>query len=130
MDRFVKGKHASEIIGVHQRTLYNWERKGNIETRRSEGNIRLYNIDKYYRNNENTTNDKNKMNINYVRVSSIGQKDDLERQKRLIMKLYPNNYLIEDIGSGINMNRRGLNKLIDLAIEGKVVRLLLYIRID
>ena len=33
--KFVKGKKASEIIGVHQRTLYIWEEKGLIETIRT-----------------------------------------------------------------------------------------------
>ena len=35
-------------------------------------------------------------------------------------KKYPNHLLIKDIGSGLNMKRKGLNKLIDLAISGKV----------
>ena len=35
-------------------------------------------------------------------------------------KKYPNHIIIKDIGSGINMNRKGLNKIIDWAIEGKI----------
>jgi predicted site-specific integrase-resolvase len=38
----------------------------------------------------------------------------------MIKKEYPNNITIKDIGSGINMNRRGLRKIIDLAIAGKI----------
>ena len=38
-------------------------------------------------------------------------------------KKYPKHLLIEDIGSGINLNRRGLNKIIKLAIAGKVKEL-------
>jgi predicted site-specific integrase-resolvase len=63
---------------------------------------------------------KTKLNISYVRVSSIGQKDDLERQEKMVKAKYPNNMIIKDIGSGINLNRRGLNKIIELAIEGKI----------
>jgi len=33
---------------------------------------------------------------------------------------YPNYELIEDIGSGINFNRKGLRKIINLAIKGKI----------
>lgn len=29
---FVGGKEASKILGVHQRTLYQWDEKGEIET--------------------------------------------------------------------------------------------------
>ena len=32
MNNFVSGKKASEKLGVHQRTLYQWEKKGKIET--------------------------------------------------------------------------------------------------
>jgi len=37
-----------------------------------------------------------------------------------MIKLYPKHYLIEDIGSGINFKRRGLRKIIKLAIGGKI----------
>ena len=47
MSGFVKGKKAAEILGVHQRTLYQWDEKGLIETKRTAGGMRLYNIDKY-----------------------------------------------------------------------------------
>ena len=63
------------------------------------------------------------MNICYVRVSTIGQKDDLERQKKYMKGKYPTYILVEDIGSGINFNRRGLRKIIKLSIEGKINRL-------
>ena len=63
---------------------------------------------------------KNKLSICYVRVSFNSQKDDLERQIKYMKKRYPNHTIIKDISSGINMNRKGLNKIIDLAIEGKI----------
>ena len=37
---------------------------------------------------------------------------------------YPNIKIIQDIGSGINFNRKGLLKIIDLAIEGKINKLI------
>ena len=36
------------------------------------------------------------------------------------MNQFPNYELIEDIGSGINFNRKGLRKIINLAIKGKI----------
>lgn len=135
--KFVGGKKASDIIGVHQRTLYNWEEKGLIETIRTTGGKRLYNVEKYLKekiceeNNKNKNTiicdnldkldeEKEKLNICYIRVSSNGQKDDLERQKDVMVKLYPNHKIIEDIGSGLNLNKRGIKKIIHLAIEGKI----------
>ena len=90
-DKYITGKEATEKLGVHQRTLYQWDKKGWIETIRTDGNKRLYNVDKYLRekkcnndvdcikNLDNIDNIKGKLKISYVRVSSQGQKDDLER---------------------------------------------------
>jgi excisionase family DNA binding protein len=73
---FVGGKEASKILGVHQRTLYQWEEKGEIETIRTTGNKRLYNVKKYLAskvkannicNNLDDLDNKNKkLNICYV----------------------------------------------------------------
>lgn len=123
-------------------------KKGWIDTKRTMGNYRLYNVDKYIRNfdfknleivkrrnlplynqiisNKNlvvqnvTTNTLPRLNINYVRVSSIAQKPDLDRQEKEVMAKYPNNLLIKEVGSGINMNRRGLKQIIDYAIKGQI----------
>jgi hypothetical protein len=46
-NEYVDGKKAAEMLGVHQRTLYLWDAKGLIETIRTSGNKRLYNIKKY-----------------------------------------------------------------------------------
>ena len=35
-------------------------------------------------------------------------------------KKYPEYEIVEDIGSGINFNRRGLRKIIEMAIEEKI----------
>ena len=130
--KFVGGKQASEILGVHQRTLYQWEEKGKIETIRTPGNKRLYNVTKFIKekecnDEENCLNElekicqtNEKLNIIYARVSSNGQKEDLERQKISLRKRYPDYILIQDIGSGINLNRKGLRKIINLAISGKI----------
>ena len=61
-----------------------------------------------------------RIKICYARVSSIGQKEDLERQKNLLREKYPNHEIIEDIGSGINLTKKGIQKIIELGIEGKV----------
>jgi putative resolvase len=45
---------------------------------------------------------------------------NLERQKELLKNQYPNYKLIPDIGSGMNLNRRGLRQIIDNAIKGEV----------
>lgn len=93
MSKYMSGKETSKLLGVHQRTLYQWEKKGWIETIRTEGNKRLYNVEKYLKEKECKNDNEciknldeldkkeGKLNICYVRVSSLGQKEDLERQK-------------------------------------------------
>ncbi len=134
MSEFVSGKKASEILGVHQRTLYQWDEKKIIETIRTPGGKRMYNVKKYLEEKDNNQSNVTKVNnpiINeklqkmkenfiYARVSSLGQKEDLERQKKVLQTKYPNYTLITDIGSGMNLNRNGLRKIIDKSIEGKV----------
>ena len=136
-DKYLSGKDASEKLGVHQRTLYQWDQKGWIDTIRTDGNKRLYNVDKYLRNKkcdndedciknlENIDKTKGKLKISYVRVSSQGQKDDLEQQKKQMKEHYPAHIMIEDIGSGVNLNKRGIRKIISLAIEGRVEELVI-----
>jgi len=132
-EKYVSGKEAKKILGVHTKTLYQWEEKKWIDTIRTPGNKRLYNVEKYLRENGkkavnvNPTDvdkiddkGKEKLNISYVRVSSINQKDDLERQKEMVAEKYPNHIMIEDIGSGINLNKRGIRKIIRLAIAGRI----------
>jgi predicted site-specific integrase-resolvase len=128
MENFVSGKKASEQLGVHRRTLYQWDKKKQIDVIRTPGGKRLYNVKKYLEEtNKNIEENKeeieiiiNKEKIIYGRVSSNNQKDDLERQIKILKKYYPKYTLIKDIGSGVNLNRRGLRKIIDLAIEGKI----------
>ena len=117
MSKYVGGKEASKILGVHQRTLYQWEEKGWINTIRTKGGKRLYDVGTYLNDDKE---ENNKLSICYIRVSSQSQKNDLERQQIYMQKKYPDHKIIRDIGSGLNLNRRGLNKIIDWAIQGKI----------
>lgn len=134
---FMGSKEASKMLGIHPRTLYLWEKNGTIETIRNKPNgKRYYNVEKYLKGKGITCQKINKKEIKcskttdiekekrvkicYARVSSTGQKEDLERQKEELKKKYPTHYLIEDIGSGINLTKRGIIKILELAIEGKV----------
>lgn len=134
---FLSGKEASEILGVHQRTLHYWDKNNKIEVVRAPGGKRFYNVEKYLNSQKlnckqinkkeivcsNKKNKNKKIKICYARVSSQGQKDDLERQKKELKNKYPNYEIIEDIGSGINFSRRGLLKIIEMGIEGKIEEL-------
>jgi putative resolvase len=141
--KFLGSKEACKILGIHPRTLYLWEKKKKIETIRSQPNgKRFYNVEKYLKEqglickelpNEKTIKcikledlDKIKrIKLCYARVSSIGQREDLERQKQELKKYYPDHEIIEDIGSGINLTKKGILKIINLSIEGKIEELVI-----
>ena len=117
---------------MHQRTLYQWDKKGLIKVTRTPGGKRLYDVNKFLeennlkQNNEELLESKDeKLNICYIRVSTNGQKDDLERQREVMKHNYKDYLIIEDIGSGLNLNKKGLRKIINLAIKGKICKLVI-----
>jgi predicted site-specific integrase-resolvase len=61
--------------------------------------------------------------ICYCRVSSSSQKDDLNRQVLFFRSQYPNHTIITDIGSGLNFKRRGLQTILDFAIQGDLLEI-------
>lgn len=54
------------------------------------------------------TDNKEKINTCCCRVSSKKQQPDLTRQISFMKKKCPNHIIIEDIGSGLNTNRKRL----------------------
>lgn len=132
-DKYIGKKKALEILGISALTLLKLEELNIIEVIKTIGGHRKYNVMKYIKENkkeseskekDNKLNNKEKLNLCYVRVSTNGQKNDLEHQKKYMIKKYPNYEIIEDIGSGINFNRKGLRKIIKLGIEGKINKLI------
>jgi len=117
------GKFAKEI-GVTTQTLRNWHKSRElIPFKITEGGTRYYSEEQLNRY-LGVFGNLNKITVGYCRVSSNKQKDDLNRQVDN-MKLYLTSKgtpyeIIEDIGSGINYNKKGLNKLIGMIISYKV----------
>ena len=70
-----------------------------------------------------------KLSIAYCRVSSIDQKDDLVRQintvsEYCIAKGYQFR-IIQDLGSGLNYNKKGLKELIELICSQRINRIII-----
>ena len=120
------GKFA-KMIGVTTTTLRNWHKEGKlIPIKITDGGTRYYSdeqLDIYL----GVYTKQEKITIGYCRVSSNKQKDDLYRQVEN-MRVYLNSQgkpyeIIEDIGSGINYNKKGLNKLIRMIVSHKVEKI-------
>lgn len=118
---YYSSKETCKKLGICRKTLQNWANEGKIKYIRTEGDWRKYDLDSYL--NEN--NLLPKVKVCYCRVSSYDQKEDLVRQVSYLTQKYPSHEIIKDIGSGINFKRKGLLKLIDLAIENKLEELVI-----
>ena len=105
-------KNACEFYGISKNTLRSWADNDKVVYKRTESNQRLYFIST--KCNPSQQN-KHKQSVVYCRVSSIKQKDDLERQQEYLSSRFPNHTIIKDIGSGLNYKRRGLLKLLELS---------------
>ena len=109
------GKFAKKI-GVNVATLRRMEAKGELMPAHvSSGGTRYYSTEQLKQFIR--TNNKQKLVVGYCRVSTPSQKDDLKNQVNnvksyMIAKGYQYE-IIEDIGSGINYNKKGLKQLID-----------------
>ena len=128
MNRFVGIGEAAKALGVSIPTLRRWEAAGKIEVDHTAGKHRRYDLAKLRPELFFADDSKQaRKTIAYARVSSNDQKADLERQKQ-VLELYCSRQgwtfeIIADLGSGMNYHKKGLRKLLDEIIEGKVGRL-------
>lgn len=113
MTQYYSSKDACLKLGVCRKTLQNWSKANKIKFITTDGGWRKYDVDGYL----NKNNLHQKIKVCYCRVSSYDQKEDLNRQIDYLSKKYPEHEIIKDIGSGINFKRKGLLKIIDLAIK-------------
>ena len=120
MDELITTKTARQLLGVTPDTLRSWAKKGKIRASRTPSNHRLYYKQDILRIAGLIVPDKKKKKIVYCRVSSSKQKDDLERQTSSLGLLYPEHQFITDIGSGINWKRKGLQTILERALQGDI----------
>jgi putative resolvase len=109
---YVPLRKAVEFLGLHPHTLRKYADEGKIKSIKNEAGQRLYDVESYQRGAARTTT------ICYCRVSSAKQRDDLDRQVAYMQSLYPEAEIIQDIGSGLNFKRKGLQSLLVRFMRG------------
>ena len=121
----------ADLIGKTPQTLRDWHKKGSfIPQHITDGGTRYYSQEQLnHFLGIKGIETKTKTVIGYCRVSSHKQKDDLARQIEnvktyMIAKGYQFE-IIQDIGSGINYNKKGLNQLIDLITNSEVEKIVI-----
>ena len=131
---YLSSKTVSKKLGVTAQTLRNWDREGKLKPSYVKNNgYRYYALDDILSFTQERKTKKELKVIGYARVSSKKQSDDLERQVDNLNKVLKDKYtsleIITDIGSGINYNKPGLKKLIEL-INRKEVDLIVVLYKD
>ena len=112
----IRLNEMAKRLNVSVKTLQRWDREGILVAKRTPTNRRYYTEDQYLEYIGSSTKSKRKT-IAYARVSSANQKDDLRNQITFIRN-YVNakgeilDDVIEDIGSGLNYNRKHWNDLL------------------
>ena len=125
--KLLRAGQTAKLLGIHINTLRTLHKQGVlIPAKITDKGTRYYSeqqIKDYIGINSTYT----RKTIGYCRVSSLKQKQDLERQvDRLQTYLISRGYqfeIITDIGSGINYNKKGLTKLINLVENNEVERI-------
>lgn len=115
---------AAKIKGVSASTLRRWEAEGKLIPERTANGHRRYDLAQLL-----GIKSENAITIAYARVSSHDQKVDLETQKQ-VLELFCAQHgwqyqIIEDLGTGLNYSKRGLQRLIRMITDNQVERLVL-----
>jgi len=108
---FLSAHKATKKLGISSHTLRRWSKQRKIEFKTSASGTRLYDVSKFFPDDSITTITASKKNYLYARVSSQKQKQDLERQKEILLKKYPTYELIK---------RKGLQTLLERSCKGLV----------
>ena len=111
--KYYTNREASKLLDVHPNTLRKWADNGEIESIRTVSGQRRYCLDKYL---HVTSSDQV---VCSCRVSSAKPRDDLSRQVDYMRAHYPDAEIIRDLGSGLNFNRRGLKAILERAMSGE-----------
>lgn len=121
---------TAKILGVSVKTVRRWADLGKLKSIRSPSGHRRFNLQDIQKlNNDVSTSRENKITINYARVSSHDQKEDLVRQVKVLENYCANHgwqyETISDLGSGLNYKKKGLKQLLNRILSGDVGRLVL-----
>jgi predicted site-specific integrase-resolvase len=129
MEHTYRPHEFAALIGKTVNTLQRWDRAGILPAHRSPTNRRYYTHDQYLEYRGLKAKGAG-ITIVYARVSSQSQKPDLQNQL-LALRAYCQakdlqvDEWIEEMGSGLNYQRRHFNRILEEIELGRVQRLII-----
>lgn len=120
MSRYITPQEAKKQFGFHPKTLNRWAVAGKIDFIRSVGGHARYSVDSL---EQVAHGEDTRKIILYARVSTAGQKEDLQSQSDTISKAYPQCRVISETGSGMNFKRKKFIEIME-AVARKEVKLI------
>lgn len=129
--RLLSVKECKEIYGLSRITLINYEKKGLIKPVRTPGGVRRYRVEDIERLLGMLEDKRERVGktILYARVSTRKQHAYLENQVQRLEEYAKSKgweyEVIKEIASGVNENRRGLQKILNMVKRGEVERVVI-----
>jgi len=120
---FINIGEASKLTGIGKQTLRRMVERKEISCYQTLSKHRKFNREYLLTMSGKhiKTEVGQKVNMLYTRVSTKKQLDDLHRQIEFIKRPEYSSYtIIQDIGSGINFKRKGIQTILDHCIQGTI----------
>jgi len=124
----LRPKEVCERLGISYTTLRDYVKRGYIKPVLTPGGKWRFREEDVERLIGGVV--KQRRVILYARVSSNSQRDELERQVKVLEDWARQNNIVDyevvtDIGSGLNEDRGGFEKLLRLAVERKISKIVI-----
>lgn len=109
-------RKAVILTGLSANTLRKYADNGTIKATKPNGRTRLFDVTDLH--NLRGVSDEHSSVVCYCRVSSQKRKNDLARQVAFMRQQFPNAEIIQDVGSGLNFKRKGLQSILQRLLQG------------
>lgn len=123
---WVSTRRAAKRLGVCAKTVRAWAIQNNVRQLRTPGGHLRFAISDFTPGNASAADSgqerckTTKKTVGYARVSSQGQKEQLEHQVEYIRGAARPDDIISEIGSAVNFEKAGLQRLLERVLRGGV----------
>lgn len=119
----------AELVGVSVKTLQRWDKSGKLKAYRTPTDRRYYTHEQLLEYHGISSESDDRRCVIYARVSTKSQKDDLENQTAFLQQFanargWIVDECIQDIGSGLNYNRKSWNNLLDAVMNNEINKII------